>query len=79
MYDRNHRSVTRGQKKEHSRLRQSDPSLFLVVKFVFSCGALEIKSWQESAAFVLWVLNRSKVGMEREHSLKKSPAAKQAQ
>lgn len=51
--DRNHRAVTGGQKQDHSRPRQSDPSLLFVVKFVFLCGALEIKSWQENAASVL--------------------------
>lgn len=68
MYDRNLTSATGGQKKDHSRPRPSDPSLFLVVKFVFLCGALQIKPWQEKAAAVLWALNRSKGGMEREHS-----------
>lgn len=51
--DRNHTSVTGGQKQDHSRPRQSDPSLLFGLKFAFLCGALKIKSWQENAASVL--------------------------
>ena len=60
-----------GQKKDHSAPRQSDPSLLLIVIFVFSCGALEIRSWQESNASVLWFLNKRKVATRRECSFEK--------